>query len=138
MHKQVGQAITANLGTKAKLDLFWALAHLNHGQTFIKDMAGLDKLVAETSNATGDIRTMVIHGGAELLGVTEDGADSDAIEIWAKWSARKGGIKGKIFMFTAGHFNAHTATIRALVERWHQLRQDLKEEVEFLHFSERE
>jgi hypothetical protein len=98
-------------------------------------LPAIDRLVADTGNATGEIRTTIIHGCAHVLEVEENG--SRDVEVWAKFSARKGGIKGRMYRYASGDFDACTDKVRALIERWHQLRKDLKPTLEFLDFCER-
>ena len=57
--------------------------------------------------------------------------------MWGKFSARKGGVKGKISKLLPGPFNKATIEIRKLVERWYLFRQEVGRKIELLNEIDR-
>jgi hypothetical protein len=121
-------SITANLGTKAKLDIYQALAHC------YRDLLGellktVDKLVSDTAKASGKLRNFVVHGQPFVLDLGEQGKR----EIWGRQSARKGGVRVEIVGLTVGYVEDQTATIKELIERWIDVRTKADREIGLWH-----
>lgn len=113
-------AVTANQGTKAKLDTFHAAAHILaelFPTSFIPDV---DTLVRETVSASGDIRNYLLHGQPQYVDYPDD-----SVPVWVKLSARKGGIKGALGRFASADIEARTKTVRLLIDRWYALRREM-------------
>jgi hypothetical protein len=153
---QVALCVTANLGTKARLDIFKASVHsLWHSepeeetaaqtsasakllQSWIEAknafVGEADRLVHDTERMAGEFRNWMAHSQPLLLHFTDD----EHHLMWGKFSARKGGVRGKIARLSPDRFDKATSEIRGLVERWHLLRQRLSRKVELLDEIERE
>lgn len=112
-------SITANLGTKAKLDICQAGIHTLKGEFDETPdiVAMIDELTNKTSAASANWRLMVAHGQPWLV----EHPDGD-MWILARSSARKGGVRMHIQHFTAESFIDALAGIKALVDRWFEFR----------------
>jgi hypothetical protein len=123
----LAHSITANLGTKAKLDIFHSMSHSLQDVFKVAVLETVDRLVADTSTASGNLRNFIVHGQPFQLQL-EDGA----IEIWAKFAARKGGVKGKCVRLSAAYADRETQSVKDLIERWIAIRKTLFEQVKIL------
>jgi hypothetical protein len=146
--------VTANLGSQAKLDIFLSLVHslfhiadddceadqsermksaMRAYQTrenaFVQEV---ERLVGDTRKKAVEFRNWLAHGQPHLLKACEH------LEywVWAKQSARKGGVKVKLSKFTCEPFDAASADIRELVDRWHELAVGLPRRLEIVDLAE--
>ena len=89
-----GMALTANLGTKAKLEICQAGIHVLYDRlTPSGDIRmTVDALVSKTSQLSTDIRLIIAHGYPVSLKMNDG-----SFESWLlmKHSARKGGLKAR-------------------------------------------
>jgi hypothetical protein len=130
-----GLAVTANLGTKAKIDMFQALAHQT--ADWVLDAAFLtkaDALAAETGAASGNLRNFLFHG----YPLHFDLSKKRSRLAWAKFAARKGGIRGHMMLIDAASIQKQTDTIRSLVERWTDLRRQISKAAEIKDWADTE
>jgi hypothetical protein len=124
-----------NLGTKAKLDIFQALIHrladasLDPG--FIET---LNMLCTDTGNASGELRNFLFHGGPLLMKLSDD----ETIEFWAKFSARKGGMRGTMVRLSPEYVDNNADHIRDLVDRWVTAKNAVKQAADIVALSDRE
>jgi hypothetical protein len=125
-------SITANLGTKAKLDIFQSGFHILHEYFQECDPADIDRLVADTANASGQIRTAIIHGQPSHLIMQKETWD-----VWIKLRARKGGVRGPMFRLNKSRFDADTKKVRSILDRWNQLRETMIKGREFREFTKK-
>jgi hypothetical protein len=126
-------SVTANLGTKAKLDIFQSAFHCLK-EFFSGELPGCpaetlpaetaDKLVSDTAGASGEMRTFLIHGHPMKLHPSVDpNAAVEMWDVWIKMRGRKGGVRGPMFRYGEQLPNEYTATVRGLIDRWHAIRQ---------------
>jgi hypothetical protein len=152
---ELAKCITSNLGTKARLDIFRSSVHtLWHGDTveeqdgtsasYVKSLQSwietentfvqeADRLASDTERMAGELRNWVAHGQPFLLHVSED----EHHWMWGRFSARKGGVKGKISKMLPHPFDEAASEIRTLVERWHTLRSKLSRRADVLNDIDR-
>jgi hypothetical protein len=109
--------VTANLGTKAKLDMYQALAHCMGDVIGRPMVAEINKLCGDTSNASGELRNFIIHGQPFQLELKRGRR-----EIWARFSARQGGLRGSFVRWNGKHIDGQVRTVKLLVERWEATR----------------
>jgi hypothetical protein len=113
LEQTVANAVTANLGTKSKVEIFLSAFH--HESTFFPPslLEEVNKLGHDTATAAGVYRTWVNHGQPGHLNLSED--EGGNIQwIWSKASARKGGVSHSVSALTPDVFNNHTAAIKLL------------------------
>jgi hypothetical protein len=120
-------SVTANLGTKAKLDTYWSMAHCLDEVWVGALLKDIDRLIADTGNASGKSRTFLIHGQPFQI-ESRDGP----VEAWVKLHARKGGIRGPMMLLSAEAVDHETASVKALVERWIAVRTKVFDQIEIL------
>jgi hypothetical protein len=113
----ISSCVTANLGTKAKLDMYQALAHSMVGVIGKPIRDEIDKLAGETANACGELRNFIIHGQPFQLKTMKGSR-----EIWARFSARKGGVKGVFVRWNGPYIDKQVHKIIALVSKWEDTR----------------
>ena len=119
--------VTANLGTKAKLDIFHAMAHCLSDVLEPELMVTIDALVGDTGNASGRLRNFVIHGQPFQVALSDGNQP-----FWAKLSARKGGLRGPMIRFSPVYVTNQVETVKALYARWESARAAIFRLVEFL------
>jgi hypothetical protein len=114
--------ITANLGTKAKLEIFQSCAHCL--TDFLKParIEDIDALINDTAKASSKYRNFVAHGRPTYL----DLGGPDDMWLWSRESARKGGPKLHITHFQAAYFDKAVGEIKKIHSRWNQLHADLQ------------
>jgi hypothetical protein len=130
-------SITANLGTKSKIEIFLSIFHIE-SDFFPTDMLEkVNKLGHDTATAAGVYRVWVAHGAPFRFGNEEiDQEDGESKEwIWAKFSARKGGVKGSMALFTKEIFDKYTDSVRDLITRWHELRITMSPRVGAIEYA---
>jgi hypothetical protein len=118
-------SITANLGTKAKLDIFHSLTHCFRDVMGPTLLESVDRLVADTGSASGNLRNFIVHGQPFQMELPDGN-----IEIWAKLSARKGGVRGPMVRLSAEYVEEQTTTVRNLIDRWSHTRGALCKKLE--------
>src|SRR5690348_9340235 len=92
-------SVTANLGTRAKLDIFQSAFHCLHEYFEDCSLELVDKLAADTAKASGEIRAFLVHGQPFKLQPTmEEKPGQELLDIWVKIRGRKGGLKGPMFL----------------------------------------
>jgi hypothetical protein len=116
--------VTANLGTKAKLDMCQALAHCMGSVIGSSLLSEIDKLAGETANASGQLRNFIFHGQPFQF-IAEQGSK----DIWIKLSARKGGVRGPMVRLSSKYANDCVATTKDLVKRWEAVREKVLKEL---------
>ena len=115
-------SVTANLGTKAKLDMYHSLIYGVGGESperspFYK---AIDALIGDTGNASGRIRNMLVHGQPlQLLN------GDTPVDHWGRMTARKGGAVGTVTILTEPLVNGYVTDVKAIVDRWRDLRTDI-------------
>jgi hypothetical protein len=127
MDWDLASCVTANLGTKAKLDIFHAMAHCLRDVLSPELLAMVDRLVADTGNASGRLRNFVIHGQPVQVELADGRAP-----FWAKLSARKGGLSGPMVRFSPVYVTEQVEAVKALFARWESARAAIFRLVEFL------
>lgn len=118
-------SITANLGTKAKLDIYQSLSHCYRDLLNAQMLKEIDTLVSDTGNASGKLRNFIVHGQPFIMDLGEHGKR----EIWAKQSARKGGVRMAVAQLTTEYVEDQTNEIKSLIERWTEMRTKTDREV---------
>jgi hypothetical protein len=78
----------------------------------------INLLAGETGNASGDLRNFIVHGQPFKI-VLSDGHG----EMWAKFAARKGGVRGLAVRLSKDYVEAQTGTVKALIDRWVAVRE---------------
>jgi hypothetical protein len=126
--------VTANLGTKAKIEIF--LSTFYHESELFPEslLETANKLGHDTASASGVYRNWVAHGRPIL---TADEKYEHLQWIWSQPAARKGGIKHSISALTPHIFDNHTIKVKSISERWHQLRISMRDGLEKLYFIRR-
>lgn len=114
----LASCVTANLGTKAKLDMCQALAHCMGNVIGPSLLSEIDKLAGETANASGQLRNFIFHGQPFQF-ITERGSK----DVWIKLSARKGGVRGPAVRLSSKYANDCVAATKDLVKRWEVVRK---------------
>ncbi len=125
-------SITANLGTKAKLEIFQSAIHCLDDVFGTTIVAVADKLVNDTTSTKDQYRNFFAHGQPFALDVSPD-----APWAWVKLSARKGGVKGHVRRLTPEIADKATAATRSLIERWYALRRNLADGIRLLNELDR-
>lgn len=128
MDHDLASAIFANLGTKAKLDLCQSLASCMRDIIDEPLVDEFNKVVADTGNASGELRNFIVHGQPFKFKAADG-----SFEVWAKFSARKGGIKGRMVRWDSAYIDTQTDAIRALIGRWEALREKSYKELSLWH-----
>lgn len=130
----MGASITANLGTKAKLEICQSAVHsLGEELWATPDIINtIDSLVNATSRASSEHRLMFAHGQPWAIEV-------DTGDRWflLKSSARKGGVKMQGPDLSPDFFIGALEEAKSLVHRWFEFRKDLSQSDEFRQFIER-
>lgn len=121
----LSHAIAANLGTKAKLDMIQALTHCMKEVLSPATVSEVDQVAAATGNATSEIRNFLIHGQPWQLTLP----DGD-VDFWAKFAARKFGVRGKGVTFTPDFIEAQTDEVKRLIDQWIAARASLQEHID--------
>ncbi|MGJ0395212.1 MAG: hypothetical protein ACR65U_03140 [Methylocystis sp.] len=121
------QSITANLGTKSKIEIFLSIFHTESAFFPEATLDQANKLGSDTATAAGVYRVWVAHGAPFRLTFPEDEEPEYELDkrkewIWAKVTARKGGVKGSFAFFTKEIFDKHTESVKSLVMRWNEFR----------------
>lgn len=129
----LADCLTANLGTKAKLEIVQSCAHCLSGWIAPVNVKDIDTLVSDTAKASNDHRNFVAHGRPSYV----DTGGAEDLWIWARPSARKGGPKLRIVHFHPDYFKTATADITALVKRWDKLRADMEPGLKALDLGRR-
>jgi hypothetical protein len=123
-------SVTANLGTKSKLDIFQSGFHVLHEFFMDCDIESVNRLIRDTANASGEIRTLIVHGQPHHLLMKDETWD-----MWVKFRAKKGGVRGPMFRLHQSKFDQDTEAIKALIERWNQVRKSMVPGREFRAFT---
>jgi hypothetical protein len=137
----IQSSITANLGTKSKIEIFLSIFYTESdffSETLLKQA---NKLGHDTATAAGVYRVWVAHGAPFNLKHDEDETteiDEQKQWIWAKMTARKGGVKGSFALFTKEIFDNHTTSVKDLVNQWNDLRKAMKPKLEIIDLARRE
>lgn len=126
-------SMTANLGTKAKLEIFQSAVHCLEDYFDKGTAKDVDRLVNDTATAASHHRNFVAHGQPIKLVLS----DTDQRWLWMTQQARKGGPKAKIAGLTHDAFDNSSSEVRALVDRWHAFRLCLAKGMEFKAWSDR-
>jgi hypothetical protein len=132
-------SITANLGTKSKVEIFLSAFHTeaNFFPSLMLDQA--NKLGHDTATAAGVYRIWVAHGAPFRFNVEEIDPEADEKKkwIWAKMNARKGGVKGSFAFFTKEIFEKQTESIKELITRWNDFRIKMASRLEAIERARR-
>jgi hypothetical protein len=127
-------SITANLGTKSKIEIFLSAFHTesNFFPALMLDQA--NKLGHDTATAAGVYRVWIAHGAPFRFNVEEIDPEADEKKkwVWAKTSARKGGVGWSIAFFTKEIFEKNTESIKELITRWNDFRIKMAPRLEVL------
>jgi hypothetical protein len=124
-------SVTANLGTKSKLDIFQSGFHILSEFFHECDVETVNQLVVDTSDASGEIRNVIIHGQPHHLLMKDETWD-----MWVKLRARKGGVRGPMFRVHKDKFDKDIETVKALIDRWNQPRVAMQAGREFREFTQ--
>lgn len=96
------------------------MAHCYRDVLTAASLAMIDRLVADTGNASGRFRNFVVHGQPFIVVLPKE-----QFEVWARFSARKGGVTGSVVRWSGAYVDEQTDTVRELIKRWTDLRGDV-------------
>lgn len=128
LDSEMAGCITANLGTKAKLDIFQSAAcYMDDYLKPAVTLARINDLVNDTAALSDRCRNFVAHGGPQEfdLGLEQN------VWLWMRMSARKGGLKMRLTALKFEVFEKAHDDILALTERWASLRRDMESGLKF-------
>ena len=94
-----------NLGTKSKIEIFLSAFHVNSSFFPAAMLDTVNKLGHDTATSAGVYRTWVVHGAPFRLMLDDAEVNHQKKWIWAKFAARKGGVKGSFAFFTKEIFD---------------------------------
>jgi len=122
-------SITANLGTKAKIEIFQSAVHIEARGFFKKGniVGDVDTLVSDTSTASNEHRNFLAHGQPVTVLLDKE-------ENWfVKWVARKGGLRGRMGRLTPVLMEKALTETHELVKRWNDMRKRLAPHIEAMN-----
>ncbi len=123
----LGMSVSANLAASGKINLLRSLIG-SLDDAFEKSVhEALDKLAGQTHEAAQSYRDFLAHGQPWPVKMPDG-----EIWVWAKWSARKGGLKANIRRMREGDFKHMADELTSLVAKWHVFRESMQEGVGLL------